>query len=148
MTTAASVSDDQLLDLYLTGWVAGGVDNFLKDLPPEEQEHLTTCTGCTNAAINLYKTRLVRVWEDPAVRAAVIEVSRAVLAGEDRPAQFVSSAADQSAPIPDDCDGDSEVCHACHTEHPGGVGGAWCPAAGYVRPVVPEELGEDEEGPQ
>lgn len=50
--------------------------------------------------------------------------------------------------IPDDCDGDSEVCHACHTHHAGGAGGAWCPAAGDVRPVSPDELDEDEEGPQ
>lgn len=52
------------------------------------------------------------------------------------------------ATIPDDCDGDSEVCHACHTHHPGGVGGAWCPAAGYVRPVAPvvspDELDEND----
>lgn len=90
--TVAGVSDGQLLDLYLTGWVAGGVDNFLKELPPAEQEHLTTCADCTAQAVELYKIRLVRVWEDPAVRAAVIEVCRAVLAGEDRAPQFVTSA--------------------------------------------------------
>jgi hypothetical protein len=51
--------------------------------------------------------------------------------------------------LPDDCSGDSEVCHACRQEHAGGPGGAFCPAAGYVRPTTPvEDVDDDEEGPQ
>lgn len=47
--------------------------------------------------------------------------------------------------IPDDCSGEDTACHACRTEHPGGAGGAFCPAAGDVRPVSPDELDEAEE---
>ena len=51
--------------------------------------------------------------------------------------------------LPDDCSGDSERCHACHQDHAGGPGGAFCPAAGDVRPAPPvEDVDEDEEGPQ
>ena len=51
--------------------------------------------------------------------------------------------------LPDDCSGDSETCHACRQHHAGGPGGAFCPAAGYVRPTTPvEDVDDDEEGPQ
>lgn len=85
----ATVSDEQLLDLYLTAWVAGSVDLTLHSIPKLAADHLVGCEGCTKATIDTFKARLTLLWEDPAARHAVLDVCRAVLAGENRAPKFV-----------------------------------------------------------
>lgn len=88
-TTTADVTDEQLLDLYLTAWVAGAIDSRINHLPDNEREHIVGCKECTQAGIDYFTKALVTVWEDPAARAEHISVFRAVLAREDREPKFI-----------------------------------------------------------
>lgn len=89
--TVTIVSDEQLLDLYLTAWVAGAVDNMVNDLPDAERDHITSSPALTQQMVDFFSARLVAVWEDPAMRAQHIALSRTVLAGGRKPPSFSDS---------------------------------------------------------
>lgn len=89
--TETVISDDKLLDLYLTAWVAGAFETDLRALgDPTSRDHVMGCQGCTARAIDMYSARLVALWEDPAARAETIGVFRAVIANETRPPKFIT----------------------------------------------------------
>lgn len=88
-TVRATVSDEQLLDLYLTAWVAGGVDITMTTLPKAAADHIVNCEACTDTAISHIKARLTQHFEDPVARHEVISVCRAVLAREHRAPKFI-----------------------------------------------------------
>lgn len=87
-SAAATITDEQLLDLYMTAWVAGGVDLTVATLPRFAADHLIGCAGCTQTTVDRLSARLTRFWEDPAARQEIISVGRAVLAREHRDPKF------------------------------------------------------------
>lgn len=88
--TETVISDEQLLDLWLTAWVAGAVDLTTEQADPETRSHVFGCAECLAMSVEYHKARLVAAWEDPAVRASVLDVARATLAHEDRAPKFVT----------------------------------------------------------
>lgn len=90
MTETAQITDEQLLDLYLTGWVAGAFDVTLKSVEPTSRDHIVGCKACTESAIEFYKAHVISTLEDPAARAEVIDMFRVVLAGEQRDPKFIT----------------------------------------------------------
>ena len=89
-TAPATVSDEQLLDLYLTAWVAGGIDVTMTTLPKSAADHIVGCGACTETAISHIRARLVQHLEDPVARHEVVDVCRAVLVREHRAPKFIN----------------------------------------------------------
>lgn len=76
-------TDSQLLDLFLTAWVAGGVDNLIADATDGFGDHVAECDSCRRRLVDTFTIQLIAAWEDPAVRSEHIDLCRRVLAGDE-----------------------------------------------------------------